>query len=131
MKRVEGVSWDGLLTDAEHPGWEGWEGDASDRLAGHLQLLTQVCNALHFAHSKGVVHRDVKPQNVLIGRFGDPLSTCSPFDFNRDGVVSTPDLVTFIGLFGDNCAAFTPTPPVAEGEAAANLIAPSVGGVVR
>ncbi|MBN8645036.1 MAG: hypothetical protein J0L61_07320, partial [Planctomycetes bacterium] len=68
---------------------------------------------------------------AFIGRFGDPLSTCSPFDFNRDGVVSTPDLVTFIGLFGDNCAAFTPTPPVAEGEAAANLIAPSVGGVVR
>lgn len=68
---------------------------------------------------------------AFIGRFGDPLSTCSPFDFNRDGIVSTPDLVTFIGLFGDNCAAFAPTPPAAEGETAANLIAPSVGGVVR
>ncbi len=71
MKRIEGVSWDVLLGDPAHPGWEGWEGDASNRLAGHLQILISVCNALHFAHSREVVHRDVKPQNVLIGRFGD------------------------------------------------------------
>lgn len=71
MKRVEGVSWDALLADPAHPGWEGWEGTAANRLPGHLQILISVCNALHFAHSRGVVHRDIKPQNVLIGRFGD------------------------------------------------------------
>jgi serine/threonine protein kinase len=71
MKRIEGVSWDVLFNDARHADWESWEGTPDDRLAGHLQILMQVCNALHFAHSRGVVHRDVKPQNVLIGRFGD------------------------------------------------------------
>jgi serine/threonine-protein kinase len=71
MKRIEGVAWNGLLEDPAHPGWDGWEGDATNRLAGHLQILAAVCNALHFAHSRGVVHLDVKPQNVLIGRFGD------------------------------------------------------------
>ena len=30
-----------------------------DRLAGHLQILASVCNALHFAHSRGVLHREV------------------------------------------------------------------------
>ncbi|MEZ4339358.1 MAG: serine/threonine-protein kinase [Sandaracinaceae bacterium] len=71
MKRIEGVAWSALAADPEHAGWEGWSGDPEDRLPGHLQILVQVCNAVHYAHSRGVVHRDIKLDNVLIGRFGD------------------------------------------------------------
>ncbi len=71
MKRIEGVAWRELARAPAHEGWEGWPGDASDRLLGHLQILMQLCNAVHFAHSRGVVHRDIKLENVLIGRFGD------------------------------------------------------------
>ena len=36
-----------------------------------LQLLLQVCDALEHAHERGVVHRDVKPANVLVTSAGD------------------------------------------------------------
>jgi len=71
MKRVEGVEWRALLTNAEHPRWQQLDLAESDRLAFHLDVLTQVANALEYAHGRGVVHRDVKPENVLVGALGE------------------------------------------------------------
>ena len=36
-------------------------------------VLLQVARALHFAHTYGVAHRDVKPENILVGPFGEVL----------------------------------------------------------
>jgi serine/threonine protein kinase len=39
-------------------------------LLNAYQILSQICDGLEAAHSQGVVHRDLKAQNILIGRSG-------------------------------------------------------------
>ncbi len=34
-------------------------------------VMAQVCDALHAAHGKGVIHRDIKPHNILLTRSGE------------------------------------------------------------
>ncbi|MCA9579716.1 MAG: serine/threonine protein kinase [Myxococcales bacterium] len=95
MKRVDGVAWRELLRDGEHPMWEQLGGAHQRGLPFHLHVLASVCNALRLAHDRGVVHRDVKPENVMIGAFGEvylldwgiacPISTVTD-----ERVVGTP-----------------------------------------
>jgi len=70
MKRIEGVAWYELIANPDHPFWAKLP-NADDRAAWHVEVLISVSNALHFAHSRRVVHRDVKPANVMIGEFGE------------------------------------------------------------
>jgi serine/threonine protein kinase len=43
--------------------------NASDR----LRIFLRICDAVAFAHANGVLHRDLKPGNVMVGPFGEVL----------------------------------------------------------
>lgn len=70
MKRVSGVSFSALIDDRAHPFWQSLVEDGRDRVEVIVDVMMQACNALSFAHAQGVVHRDIKPDNIMIGAFG-------------------------------------------------------------
>jgi serine/threonine protein kinase len=46
---------------------------AVDSLPDRLRLFLRICDAVAFAHARGVLHRDLKPANIMVGPFGEVL----------------------------------------------------------
>jgi eukaryotic-like serine/threonine-protein kinase len=68
MKRIEGVTWSDALAD---PSRIPPPLVRQTPLDTHLEILRQLCQAVHFAHSRHILHRDLKPDNVMLGTFGE------------------------------------------------------------
>lgn len=60
MKRVQGSSLDHYI-------------DGTEPLPERLRIFQRICQAVAFAHARGVIHRDLKPANVMVGDFGEVL----------------------------------------------------------
>ena len=73
MKLVEGKRLDHYV---------GGEASLTER----LRVIERVGEALGFAHSCGVLHRDLKPQNVMVGAFGEVYV----MDWGVEAVAGTP-----------------------------------------
>ena len=48
------------------------------------QVALELCAGIHYAHEEGVIHRDIKPQNLLVDRYG----VCKVTDFGIAQVVA-------------------------------------------
>ena len=85
MKHVEGRTLDSVLRE-----------DGAQSIAFVRTVLVEIGNALHYAHQRGVVHRDVKPANIMLDTDGWLVIT----DFGiakRDDIAGLTQSGTIIG----------------------------------
>lgn len=69
MKIVEGETLDDVLARRE------LRTTADVLLERLLPIVLDVCDAVSFAHSRGLLHRDLNPRNVMVGGFGEVYVT--------------------------------------------------------
>ena len=69
MPYVEGKSLKDILKETRL----GKDNPIGSSIPALMQIFLSVCQAVSYTHSKGFLHRDLKPDNILIGKFGEVL----------------------------------------------------------
>ncbi len=62
MKLVDGATLSELLAVRAEP---------TDDRRRFLSIFERICETVGYAHARGVVHRDLKPHNIMVGKFGE------------------------------------------------------------
>jgi WD40 repeat protein/serine/threonine protein kinase len=57
MKKIKGVPWKKVIAHKSE--------------VENIEILLRVCDAIAFSHAKGVIHRDLKPHNIMLGDYGE------------------------------------------------------------
>ncbi len=96
MREVHGETLSSRISAVHAASGPGGWGEADGQWSLHrlLDCVRRVCEAVAWAHHRGIVHRDVKPDNVMVGETGEVLlldwGIARRLDEPRTGVAGTP-----------------------------------------
>ncbi|MCA8926026.1 MAG: serine/threonine protein kinase [Planctomycetes bacterium] len=81
---------------------DAWATEAERDLQACVALVAEVCDAVHHAHGKGVIHRDLKPGNILVRWEGDAPVVCdfglSKYRRDAQNTTDLPSANTKLGV---------------------------------
>ena len=82
-------------------------GDGGCPLSDRLEIFLKVCDAITYAHSRDVIHLDLKPANIQVGHYGEVLvcdwglgKLIGDTDEIDDDVLLNPDLLSGMTVYG-------------------------------
>jgi serine/threonine protein kinase len=87
--------------------------DRSLELRSLLGRVIDVCDAIEYAHSRGVLHRDLKPGNIMLGKYGETLVV----DWGLAKSVDRPDVAERLGESALRPSTMSGTAPTQMGSA--------------
>lgn len=76
MQFIQGDTFESKITEIHSPASKEESIFDQSRSVELRQLLTKfvsVCQTIAYAHNRGILHRDIKPDNIMLGRFGETL----------------------------------------------------------
>lgn len=73
MPFLEGSTLKEILVKAKEETLKGLQLDHTASIPALMRTFLTVCQAVAYAHAKGVIHRDLKPNNIIVGPYGEVL----------------------------------------------------------